>query len=98
MESKYTGPKKSLPRVWCDFNSAGWSGDMDDECYYSFDEKTLAKARPRSGMRVFIYESGQNGLVMGCEAVVEHYQHPITDQVRWRLRPVADTGYLGKLP
>jgi len=97
MEKKYTGPKKSLPRLWCDFNSVGWSGEEGDECYYSFDEKTLTKRRPREGMRVFIYEAGHGGLVMGCEAVLERYRHPITDELCWRLRPVSNTGYLGKL-
>jgi hypothetical protein len=98
MGKKGTAPKKSMPRLWCDFNSVGWSGEEDDECYYSFDEKTLSKVRPREGMRVFIYEPGREGVVMGCEALLERYRHPITDALRWRLRPVSDTGYLGQLP
>src|ERR1051326_1622787 len=83
-------PTRSLPRILCDFNSVGWSGEDDDECYYSFDEKALARHRPRDGMRVFIYERSRDELVMGCEATLEQYRHPLTDDVRWRLRPVPD--------
>ena len=89
--------KNSLPRVRCDFNSAGWSGEDEDDCYYSFDQAALARARPRTGMRVFIYEDSQRDLVMGCEAELEEYPHPVTGETRWRLRPVPNTGYLGKL-
>jgi hypothetical protein len=97
MGNKRKSRTRSLPRIPCDFNSVGWSGDDDDECYYSFDEKALARHRPRQGMRVFIYEPSRDDLVMGCEADLERYQHPITDEQRWRLRPVPNTGYLGEL-
>jgi hypothetical protein len=88
---------KSLPRIRCDFNSAGWSGEDEDDCYYSFDEQALARARPRAGMRVFIYEDSREDLVMGCEAELESFEHPITGEPRWRLRPVPNSGYLGEL-
>jgi hypothetical protein len=97
MTRKRKLPVRSLPRVLCDFNSVGWSGEDDDECYYSFDEKALTHHRLRQGMRVFIYESSRDNLVMGCEAELEQYRHPLSDQVRWRLRPVPNTGYLGEL-
>jgi hypothetical protein len=87
---------KSLPRVWCDFNSVGWSGEEDDECYYSFDEKALSACRPREGMRVFIYEQGCGELIMGCEATLERYAHPFIEEPQWRIRPVHGTGYLGE--
>lgn len=86
-----------MPRLLCDFNSVGWSGDEEDTCYYSYDEKALGRMRPREGMRVFIYESGRDRLIMGCEATLERYQHPITNAPRWRLRPIPDTGFLGEL-
>jgi hypothetical protein len=89
-------PITLLPRVACDFNSAGWSGEDDDPCYYSFDEQALARARPRSGLRVFIFEASRENLIMGCEAEVEPYPHPATGEPRWRLRPVENTGYLGE--
>ena len=95
MSRKTKAPHKSLPRLWCDFNSVGWSGEEDDECYYSFDEKRLARLHPREGMRVFIYEEGRGALIMGCQAVLERYQHPLTDEPRWRLRPIPDSGYIG---
>lgn len=97
MGSKRKSPTRSLPCLLCDFNSVGWSGEDEDECYYSFDEKALARHRLRAGMRVFIYEKSRDDLVMGCEAELEQYRHPITDDVRWRLRPVPNTGYLGEL-
>jgi hypothetical protein len=97
MGNKRKSPTRLLPRVSCDFNSLGWSGEDDDECYYSFDEKALARHHPRVGMRIFIYEPSRDNLVMGCEAELEKYQHPITDEARWRLRPVPNTGYLGEL-
>jgi hypothetical protein len=85
----------ALPRIRCDFNSAGWSGEDDDPCYYSFDEAALQEARPRAGQRVFIFEDSRDELIMGCEAEVESYLHPITREPRWRLRPIENTGYLG---
>lgn len=97
MGNKRKSPTRSLPRILCDFNSVGWSGEEGDECYYSFDDKALALHRPRAGMRVFIYEPSRDNLVMGCEAELERFQHPISDKPRWRLRPVSDTGYLGEL-
>ena len=98
MPGKGSSSKRSLPRIQCDFNSVGWSGEDGDDRYYSFDEKALAKHRPRLGMRVFIFEASRDDLVMGCEAELEHYEHPITREMRWCLRPVPNTGYLGELP
>jgi hypothetical protein len=97
MGNKRKSPLRSLPRILCDFNSVGWSGDDDDDCYYGFDEKSLVGHRPHAGMRVFIYERSRDDLVMGCEAELEKYQHPLSNDVRWRLRPVPNTGYLGEL-
>jgi hypothetical protein len=97
MENKRKSPMRTLPRIPCDFNSVGWSGEDDDECYYSFDQKALARHRPRAGMRVFVYEKSRDDFVMGCEAELDPYRHPITDQMCWRLRPIPDTGYLGEL-
>lgn len=95
MPRKPKQPHDSLPRIRCDFNSVGWSGEEDDECYYSFDDKALTSARARDGMRVFIFEDGEGGLIMGCQAEVESYSHPVTGQNKWRLRPIHETGFLG---
>ena len=44
------------------------------------------------------FADGSRGdLVIGCEARLEEYRHPVTDQVCWRLRPISNTGYLGRL-
>ena len=96
-EGKRRTPIRSLPRVPCDFNSVGWSGEEDDECYYSFDEGALDGHRLRNGMRVFIYENSRDNLVMGCEAALEQYLHPVTEQLQWRMRAVPNTAYLGQL-
>lgn len=95
MSKSNKSSRKSLPKIWCDFNSAGWTGDDDDECYYNFDHVALAALKPREGKRVFIYEKGRDGMIMGCEAVIETYEHIITHEKRWRLRPVHETGFLG---
>ena len=97
MGNKRQSRARTLPRVLCDFNSAGWSGEDNDDCYYSFDEKALSRHRPHAGKRVFIYENSRDELVMGCEAQLKEYQHPITNETSWRLRPVPNTGYLGEL-
>ena len=93
-QSKAAG--KSLPRIWCDFNSTDAIVEDDGECYYGFDEKALRACRPREGTHVFIYEKGRDELIMGCEAIVEGYSHPMNSERRWRLRPIHDTGYLGR--
>jgi hypothetical protein len=95
MPKKTKSSRQSLPRIWCDFNSSGWSGEDDDECYYNFDHIALAACRPREGKRVFIYEKGREGMIMGCEATIEPYEHIITHERRWRLRPIHGTGLLG---
>jgi hypothetical protein len=97
MENKRKSPIRTLVCIPCDFNSVGWSGEEDDECYYSFDQKALARHRLRAGLRVFIYEKSRENLVMGCEAELDQYRHPITDELCWRMRPIPDTGYLGEL-
>ena len=94
---KGKGPNRALPRMVCDFNSVGWSGEEGDDCYYSFDEKELHGLRAKPGLRVFIYESSRGELVMGCEASLESYRDPISHLPRWRLRPIPNTGYLGAL-
>ena len=94
---KRPSPLRTLPRVLCDFNSAGWGDEVEDECYYSFDENRLARHRPKAGMHIFIYECSRDDLVMGCEARLEEYQHPITTRPAWRMRPIPNTGYFGRL-
>jgi hypothetical protein len=97
MATKRKSPTRALPQISCDFNSVGWSGEDGDECYYSFDEMALARHRPKTGMRIFAYENSRDDLVMGCEAELDEYRHPISNEMRWRLRPVPNTGYLGQL-
>ncbi len=70
-----------LPKVWCDFNACGWSGEPGDDCFYSFDRAGLAALSPRPGLRVFAYDySGDGEEVFGCEATLERLGEG------WRLR------------
>ena len=71
MES--TPPNPALPKVWCDFNAAGWSGEPDDHCYYAFDQEALAALGPREGLRFFAFMDDVSDEVVGCEAVLERF-------------------------
>ena len=74
----------NTPRVWCDFNAIGWSGDPDDDAYYVFDAAALAQAEPTEGMRLFLFdwEDAEETRIVGCEAILER----VGDA--WRARPV----------
>jgi hypothetical protein len=85
-------PDMSLPRLRCDFNACGWSGDAADDCYYAFDKQALATLDPSEGTRVFIYDDDGDGTVIGCEGLLERYQRD------WRIRPVKGTWFEGRLP
>ena len=85
-------PDMSLPRLRCDFNACGWSGDAADDCYYAFDKQALATLDPSEGTRVFIYDDDGDGTVIGCEGLLERYQGD------WRIRPVKGTWFEGRLP
>jgi hypothetical protein len=75
----------SLPRIWCDFNACGWSGEEGDDCFYAFDRKALNAINPSVGMRVFIYdEDGDNGEIIGCVGQLEQFNSG------WRIRPVGE--------
>jgi hypothetical protein len=84
-------PDPSLPRVETDFNACGWSGAPDDNCYYVFDRDALAPGRLQDGLRVFAYMDDGDGMVVGCQAVLERYG------TRWRLRPDESTWWRGRL-
>jgi len=87
---KSTLPDVSLPRVWCDFNACGLSGEPGDNCYYALHREQLAVLHPSAGMRLFIWDWSDAALVVGCEAVLERYRN------FWRARPVEDTWAEGK--
>ena len=88
---KSTPPDASLPKVWCDFNACGWSGEPDDNCYYAFDKEALAALRPTEGMQLVIYDDNGDGTVIGCEARLESFN------MSWRFRPDEDTWFTGQL-
>ena len=63
-----------LPRVWCDFNECGISGEPGDYCFYSFDRAGLESLPPLPGLRVFAYENlGDGEEMFGCDAILEHF-------------------------
>jgi hypothetical protein len=82
-------PSRSLPKLWCDFNACGWSGEAGDNCYYSLHREQIAKLQPTTGMRVFVWDWSDEKLVIGCEALLEPYNDS------WRVRPVDGTWFEG---
>jgi hypothetical protein len=82
---------RQLPRVWCDFNAIGWSGEPDDSCIYTFDLTILDYMLTADGLAVFafMYDDAANQTITGCEAVLERYHDG------WRLRPDPLTWYSG---
>jgi hypothetical protein len=83
-------PEASLPRVWCDFNACGWSGEPGDNCYYALDVGALAALGPAAGARVFVWDDEGGGEVIGCEGRLEPFRGG------WRVRPVAGTWFRGR--
>ena len=86
-----TLPDASLPRVSCDFNALGWSGEADDHCYYAFDQKALATLEPSAGLRLIAFMDEGGGEVLGCEAVLERFG------TSWRVRPDESSWFRGQL-
>jgi hypothetical protein len=85
-------PDAALPRLWCDFNACGWSGEPDDRCYYAFDQQALTALGPREGLRLFAFmDDDGDGEIVGCQAVLERFG------MSWRIRPDAGTWFSGRL-
>jgi hypothetical protein len=84
-----TLPSRSVPRLYCDLNACGLSGEAGDNCYYALHRDQLAALRPRAGMRVCVWDWSDERLVVGCEALLEPYDD------RWRARPIDDTWFEG---
>ena len=84
----------SLPAIECDFNARGWSGEVDDICYYVFNREMFDVLEKVAGMRLFIfmYEDVEKTEIVGCEAVLEYHQD------NWRVRPDKSTWYSGTVP
>lgn len=82
----------TLPRLWCDFNAVGWSGDPHDDCYYVFDQAALSGLSPYEGLHVFVfmYDDQEETEITGCEAVLEAYDKG------WRIRPDTSTWCSGR--
>ena len=87
-------PNPYLPRLWCDFNAIGWSGQPDDDCYYIFDMAVFANGSITEGLCVFafMYDNQEETEITGCEMTFEPYHDG------WRLRSDVATWYSGPLP
>jgi hypothetical protein len=83
-------PSHSLPKVSCDLNACGWSGENDDNCYYAFDKEQFAALPPSVGMRLFIWDWSDSESIVGCEAILEQARDG------WRARPIDGTWFEGK--
>jgi len=88
-------PAEPLPFVWCDFNACGWAGN-GDESYYALDKKKLADLAASDGMRVFLYDEEEPGMILGCVALLRHVR--VGALCGWRAEPVAGTWYRGPGP
>jgi hypothetical protein len=84
-------PDQLLPRVWCDFNACGWSGEVGDDCYYAFDREAIVTNSVIVGDKLFIWDDDGDGNVIGCEALAESFDGQL------RFRRVANTWYRGPL-
>ncbi len=88
-------PSEDIPRLSCDFNATGWSGEPDDDCCYGLDRERLGHLKPIEGMRVVIYEEdlGEQGepQVFGCIATLEFHKGKASSG--WRARPIPGAFY-----
>ena len=80
-------PSRSLPKLWCDLNARGFSGEPDDDCFYALHRKQLAALPPAAGLRVFIWDWSDSELFVGLETLLEQFDDG------WRARPVDGIWY-----
>jgi hypothetical protein len=81
---------RSIPKLRCDFNACGWSGEAGDNCYYAMHREQLVALPPEIGTRVCIWDWSDSEVVCGCEALLELFEN------NWRARPVDGTWFEGK--
>lgn len=74
-------PETLPPRVGCDFNACGWSGEEDDDCFYVLDREDLRALPASDGLRVLLFEWEDPGCVLACLATLETWGGG------WRARP-----------
>jgi len=80
-------PSRSVPKLWCDLNARGLSGEPGDDCFYALHREQLAALQPTVGMRIFIWDWSDSELFVGLEALLERFDDG------WRARPVDETWY-----
>jgi hypothetical protein len=64
---------RSIPKLYCDLNACGWSGEPDDNCYYALHREQLAALKLVASMRVFIWDWSDSELIVGREASLERF-------------------------
>jgi hypothetical protein len=86
-------PTPLPPRLACDLNACGWSGEPDDDCLYVLDMEALASLPARAGAKVFLFdwEDRESDLIVGCVAQLETFGDT------WRARPLSGW-YHGPIP
>jgi hypothetical protein len=83
-----------VPKIWCDFNACGLSGEEDDFCFYSFDRYVFYELPPVTGLRLFIWDYSDDEEIIAFEAVLEPFPDHVTG---WRARPDENKFYRGPL-
>jgi hypothetical protein len=81
-----------VPKIWCDFNACGLSGEADDFCFYSFDRHIFYELPPETGLRVFIWDYSDEEEIIAFEATLEPFPDHVTG---WRARPDEEKFYRG---
>lgn len=76
-------PTPLPPRVWCDFNARGWSGEPDDDCFYVLAPTDLDTIDAIEGLSILLYDWDDDAetQVIACVAQLDRYRD------RWRAKP-----------
>lgn len=88
-----TLPPPNIFVIWCDFNARALSNEHDDNCFYSFDRQPFEGLDREEGLRIFIWDDYDDGVILGYVATLEKYPNHVSG---WRARPDEQTLYRGE--
>jgi hypothetical protein len=74
-----------MPKISCDFNACGLSGEPDDKAFYRLNQEQLTEIGPVEGMRVYAYMDDDPDEVTFCEATLSK------SRLGWRAIPIEGT-------
>ena len=76
-------PDPLPPHVGCNFNAFSQSDEVEDDCFYEFDEKRLESLSPKAGLEVLLFaaEDEMGDIILARVAHLEPYHGG------WRARP-----------